>query len=255
MIHRLYAIVILSHLLCGALQAQGTRGFENGVKAQSTIEEIVRQPDLWMMEVQFKQMRMVYVPVVDPQTGKATEEHVWYLAYRFINRPVASRPNEDSEPINQLDPLPGPRMFQPKFTLITYDNPETEIPIEILQDDQDDIVPDALPRIREIERVAVENSVGLYRELPETVAEDAEEQPWVYGVATWRNVDPHTDFFKVIMTGFSNGYELRPGDDQATTWRRAIVQKFRRPGDEFDPNRKEFSFDGTASWIFVPDGK
>lgn len=251
MIHRLYAIIILSQLMCSIVAAQGNRGFESGVKAQSTIEEIVRQPDLWMMEVQFKQMRMVYVPVVDPQTGKATEEHVWYLAYRFINRPLASRPNEDSIPVNQLDPLPGPRMFQPKFTLITYDNPETEIPVHILQDD---IVPDALPRIREIERAAVENSVGLYRELPDTVAEDEENQPWVYGVATWRNVDPKTDFFKIIMTGFSNGYEVRAENDGATTWRRGIVQKFRRPGDEFDPNRKEFSFDGTASWIFVPDG-
>ena len=248
-----FLLCLVSVQLLGlSASAQLKRGFEQTIAAQATIEDLVRQPDLWMMEVEFKQMRMVYLDVRDPKTGEMRKEHVWYLAYRFLNRPLASRPNEDSLPVNGLDPLPGPRMFEPKFTLITYDNPSTEIPKFILQDE---IVPDALPQIRAIERANVLDSVGLYRELPAIVPADAEDQPWIYGVATWRNVDPETDFFKVIATGFSNGYKLELPDDQKSAWRQCIVQKFKRPGDEFDPNRREFLFDGKPGWTMLPDSK
>lgn len=249
MFYRPLIFVVSVQLLAAMGWAQNNRGYERSLKAQATIEEIVRQPDLWMMEVEFKQMRMVYLDVNDPQTGKKSKEHIWYLAYRFINRPLPSRPNVEALPVNELDPLPGPRMFVPKFTLITYDNPKTEIPIHRLQDD---IVPDALPRIRDIEREQVLNSVGLYRELADPVAPDAEDQSWSYGVATWRNVDPQTDFFKVVMTGFSNGYQVQA---DGTIWRQAIVQRFNRPGDEFDPNREEFSFEGMPAWTMLPDSK
>ncbi|MCA9081129.1 MAG: hypothetical protein KDA58_11270, partial [Planctomycetaceae bacterium] len=49
--------------------AQNDRGFEQKVEAYGTIEEVVRQPDLWIMEVQLKPMRMVYLDVRNPQTG------------------------------------------------------------------------------------------------------------------------------------------------------------------------------------------
>ncbi|MCA9081366.1 MAG: hypothetical protein KDA58_12455, partial [Planctomycetaceae bacterium] len=149
-------------------------------------------------------------------------------------------------------PLPGPRMFTPKFTLITYDNPKTEIMAET---HMDQVIPDALPQIRAIERANLLSSVGIYQEVPPLVAPDEEQQPWIYGVATWQGVDPDTDFFKVIASGFSNGYELKPGTDGTpVAWRRVIVQKFARPGDRFDPNQKEFAFDGKAMWMTQPDG-
>ncbi len=245
-------VCCLSYLLGSPVQAQNKRGFDQVVVIETSIEDIVRQPDLWMMEVEFKPMRMVYVEINDPQTGEKHKEHIWYLAYRFMNRPLPSRPNVEALPVNELDPLPGPRMFAPRFTLITYENPKTEIPVDILQDD---IVPDALPRIRAIEREQLQDSVGLYRELPAIVPVDAEQQPWIYGVATWRNVDPQTDFFKIIATGFSNGYQVPKDAADSATWRKAIVQKFKRPGDEFDPSREEFTFDGDASWEMLPDDK
>lgn len=248
MLTRLTLLLLTLHSAICCAQSQ--RGYERRIRATATLEDIVRQPDLWMMEVEFKQMRLVYIDVRDPKTGETKKEIVWYLAYRCLNRPLISRPNQEALPVNQLDELPGPRMFVPRFTLITYDNAQTEIPLQILQDD---VIPEALPQIWRIEREKHLNSVGLYQELPAPVDPAAEDQPWIYGVATWRNVDPTTDFFKVQASGFSNGYVLTPGAGASAVSRMTIVQKFYRPGDEFDPNRLDFQFSGNPAWIMLPD--
>ena len=97
------------------------------------------------------------------------------------------------------------------------------------------------------------DSLKVISDVPQAVASEAPEQPWIYGVAMWRKIDPTTRFFRVAMKGFSNGYEKRPGPgDEAITWRRVLMQKFRRPGDEFDPTIHEYQYDGLPTWIYQP---
>jgi hypothetical protein len=232
-------------------QAQVTRGFDRTAPAKMVNEEQVRQPDLWMMEVQFKPMRMVWIDGVNPQTGQATREQIWYLPWRAIRRPLVGREVPDVAPVNQLDPLPGPMQFIPQLTLVTYDNPQSEVPSQILPDV---ILPSAMEQIRRIERANILNSVDVVQNLPEATPVDAEEQNWIYGAATWRGVDPETDFFKVIFSGFSNGYEAKTADDGAKQiWRKVILQRYARPGDRYDPNQREFQFVGQPEWAFQPD--
>lgn len=247
-----FGIVGTIAICCGlthrtAVAQQLTRGFDQIAPAQAFGEELNRQRDLWVMEVQFKPMRMIVVNITDPKTGEAAPEQIWYLAYRTVNRPVTVRVPDDTEPVNVLDPLPGPRMFLPKFTLITYDDPNTEIPAQIAADE---ILPEAVETIRRIERAPLNDSVSIVQSLPDAVSPDEVEIPWIYGVATWRGIDPETDFFKVVLHGFSNGYETR--DDQ--TWRKVLVQRFSRPGDRFDPNQTEFYFTGKPVWTYLPTG-
>jgi hypothetical protein len=71
-------------------------------------------------------------------------------------------------------------------------------------------------------------------------------------VATWRGVDADTDFFKVVLSGFSNGYEKVSVNGKDVLERKVLVQKFARPGDRFDPNQAEFNFSGKATWEFEP---
>ena len=233
------------------VSAQVTRGFDKTAPALATNEEIVRQPDVWAMEVQIKPIRLVWVEITDPQTKEKKTEEIWYLAWRSINRPVSGRVSQDTSPVNELDPLPGPTQFIPEFTLITYDNPQTEVPAQILPDQ---ILPEAVQKIRQIERGNLRNTVAIVQDLPEAVPPDAENQPWIYGVATWRGVDPDTDFFKVILGGLSNAYQLKDtGNGNPQVWRKVLVQRFTRPGDRFDPNLKEFQFSGDPTWIYQPD--
>jgi hypothetical protein len=240
--------------LADSAQAQQLpRGFEKRLPAVITNEEFIRQRDVWAMEVQFKQMRLVFPELTDPVTGEKRPEPVWYLVWRSINRPVSGRVESDIEPANQLDPLPGPTQFIPEFTLMVYDKPDLEIPEQILIDQ---IVPEALPLILRRERMKLLDSVSIVQDLPEPVAPEQEQQPWVYGVAMWRGVDPETDFFTVIMDGFSNAYQVRGaeadnGDRQV--WRKSIRQRFYRPGDRFEPDEREFSFTGDPEWFYRPD--
>ncbi len=231
-------------------QAQVTRGFDRRIPATALNAEVVRQPSLQVMELQVKPVRIAWVDLPDAKTGEVKKTQVWYLVWRAINRPLRKREGSDTLAVNQLDPLPGPLQFMPQLTLVTYDDPNTEIPSQILPDR---VLPGAIKEIEKIERVPLNSSVSVIQDFPDTVAVDAETQPWIYGVATWKDVDPKTDFFKILMTGFSNGYENKGTVEEPELWRKIVVQRFYRPGDEFDPNVKEFEFKGDPEWIYQPE--
>ena len=235
-----------------AQEAVLDRGFAVAVKPYTTGVEVARQLAIWEMEVQFKPMRLVIASV----PNQKEPQQVWYLAYRAIPRPIIKNTvGTDTDPVNTLDPPPGPPLFIPQLTLVTYDNRETEIPVEI---HVDRVLPAAVKKLNVTERPAdasrvFMDAVSIVRPVPEAVAADAAEQPWIYGVATWSGVDDKTDFFKVILQGFSNVYEVRGEGDEQRTWRKVLVQKFTCRGDEFDPNQQEFEFDGKPFWEYQPD--
>ncbi len=230
------------------------RGFAVAVKPYTTGVEIARQLHVWEMEVQMKPMRLITVEL----PGSTEPQLVWYLAYRAIPRPlIKSEVGADRDPVNTLDPPAGPPIFVPQMTLVTYDDRKTEIPAEIIIDR---VLPPAIKKINTIERPDIPerkflDAVSVVRPVPAPVAVDLPEQPWIHGVATWVGVDPKADFFKVILQGFSNVYEVRGSGTEQRTWRKVLVQKFIRRGDEFDPTQVEFEFDGKPFWEYQPDKK
>ncbi|MCA9025873.1 MAG: hypothetical protein KDA86_11760 [Planctomycetaceae bacterium] len=237
--------------------AQVTRGFDTVARAIATGEERQRQPDLRVFEVQYKLPRIVWVDITDPKTGQQQREQIWYLAYRTANRVLANREDDtNTTPVNVLDPLPGPTQFIPEFTLTTYDQQGSE---QYLEQYLDVILPEATAVINTIERRRPSDpvfldSVNIVQSLPPAVPSDAEDVDWIYGVATWRNVDPETDFFTISMRGFSNGYELKAGPDGETvTWRNTLVQQVSRRGDRFDPDQIEFEYTEPPEWVYLPD--
>ncbi len=235
-----------------AQEAALDRGFAVAVKPYVTGVEVARQLNVWEMEIQMKPMRLIMSPV----PNQPEPQQVWYLAFRAIPRPIVKNTvGADTNPVNTLDPPPGPPLFIPQSTIVTYDDRETEIPIEI---HIDRVLPAAVKKVNVIERPGLASktfldSVSVVRPVPEPIAADAPEQPWIYGVATWSGVDPKTDFFKVILQGFSNVYEVRGEGDEQRTWRKVLIQKFTSRGDEFDPTQLEFEFDGKPFWEYQPD--
>jgi hypothetical protein len=139
---------------------------------------------------------------------------------------------------------------------VTYDDPATEIPNQTYMDQ---VLPEAVVAINKVEShrpddVLLSDTVSIIQPVPEATAEGAENEEWMYGVATWRNVDPETDFFSVILSGFSNGYEIREGPGgEPVRWRKVLVQKFSRRGDRFDPTQIEFRFEGPGRWTYQPE--
>lgn len=248
--------------------AQLNRGFDQVAEVYTTGDERNRQNDLWVMEVQMKRVRMITVPITDPLTGEVHEEQIWYLAYRATTRPIGSQEDtSDTAPVNTLDAILEPPQFIPEFTLMVYDDPAEQI------SDQDQIyvdvvLPEAVAVINEIETQRVDpvtgvrlqrdplmkDSVSVIQDVPPPAEPGDPNEKWIYGVATWRGVDPDTDYFKIILSGFSNGYEVLPGaDGEDVFWHKVLVQEVTRLGDRFDPNLWEFKYPKPAEWTYRPE--
>ncbi len=50
-------------------------------------------------------------------------------------------------------------------------------------------------------------------------------------------------------------YTVTPdrADDTTTIWRKTLVQKYWRPGDELEQNEREIRTQGEPRWIYRPD--
>lgn len=243
-------LLFASPVLAQGQTAALSRGFEAKAPAIATAEEI-GQGDLWVMETDFKPMRLMRVEVTDPKTGEKNEEMVWYIVYRAVNKALKT-PTQDGTrtPVNNYDPEPGPPLFIPEFSLVSDDN-------EVQRIYPDVILPDAEAAIaaREMRGADRENVLKNTAEVVQPVrpSNDESARP-IYGVAIFRGVDPTTDNFKVYAAGFSNGYrEVTGPDGKPLILRREIVLDYWRPGDEFDANEREFLFRSQPRWVYRAD--
>jgi len=273
-----------------AVRAPLSSGFQVRLDAASTNEEIQRQEQLYVMEVTFKPMRMRWVYLTDPKTGVKKREVVWYLVYKAVNRPLDRRADtSDTRPRNVEDPVPQ-MMFVPEFTLVGTDGGKRVAYRDV-------IIPEAFADIQGREskphrRLTLKHSVGIVGPVPPVTPETSKTENAVYGVATWRGVDPDTDFFTVYMSGFSNAFmnraaaarltqpqlaemyvnlggkaqeaaamkkdellaRLYPGSAASgLIYRQTIVQKYQRPGDRFFLTEAEISRDGDPHWMYWPE--
>ena len=247
-----------------AQSSRKSRGFEQTLPATAAGEELTAQSDLWVMRVDFKPVRLARVSVTDEATGQTRQELVWYLAWRATNAPLRTPERDTSaEPRNEFDPPPGERMFVPEFLLVTEDGTQTA--------HYDEILPTAFGQIRrrefrgELAGVAPKNTVTAAGPLP-ALKDGGDAEP-IYGIATWRGIDPTTDKFTVYLGGFSNGYRIEQGPDgKDRVARRTGVLQFWRPGDEFGEDEREFRVGidprdrgpeaetiGAPKWEYLPD--
>jgi hypothetical protein len=272
-----------------ATNAPLSSGFQVRLDAESNNEEIVRQEQLFVMEVTFKPMRMRWVYLTDPKTGVKKREVIWYLVYKAVNRPLDRRADDsDTKPKNVEDRVP-PMMFVPEFTLVATDGGNRVVYHDV-------VIPEALADIRLREskphrKLVLKDSVDIVQPVPSPTPDSAKTGNAIYGVAMWRGIDPDTDFFTVYMSGFSNAFLDRAAAnrltqpqlvdiftgvggkrDQAVTmkkdellarlfppgargivYRKTIVQKYQRPGDRFFLTETEINRDGDPHWMYWPD--
>jgi hypothetical protein len=227
-------------------------------KARVSDEPIVGPgyPNLRIAEVQFKPVRLMRIPVLDPKTGRTANELVWYMAYRVIPRDYTEIAGDgrddllnkledpDKDPANTLDAPRASPIRMPRFILSIEDKGNEQI----YMDEVSPQIQEAVFR-REFSRRSPDlrllNSVEGITELFENeTVPAADPDPLAraaHGVAVWRNVNPDTDFFSVYMSGFCNAYRISTADDGTVIVEEKVVrQKFARPGDEFLQLEQEF---------------
>lgn len=249
-------VVLLATLITGLAAAgdaaqlseqKKAEGFVAVVDGDATGRELTEQSELWMFEVRFKPMRLMWVETTDPATGKPRKEMVWYLVYQAVARPQEGRvDNSDLDPVNETDPPPDRPLFIPEFTLVTTDEDSTNVHHDV-------VFPEAMAQIIRREKKPLKNGVEIVGPIPPVTPHGSAQEHTLDGVAIFRNVDPRTDFFRVLMGGFSNAFRVVQGPDgKEIVARKTIVQKYTRPGDEYLQNENEFRLDGDPYWIYLP---
>jgi hypothetical protein len=185
-------------------QDEARKEFPLVAQVAPTGEELSSQTRMWIMEVHFKPMRMIAVPLTNPETGKQQIENVWYIVYKAINRPLPYKVDmTNTASVNDDDQEPIPQLFVPVFTLRTDDITGGQA---VQKTYHDVILPEAQVAIIRREGRAYRNSVEIIQAVPAPTPEDQGDAGAIYGVAMFRGVDRATDYFSVYMAGFSNGY-------------------------------------------------
>ncbi|MCX7420648.1 MAG: hypothetical protein NT013_14070 [Planctomycetia bacterium] len=208
-------LLFASHWQSSPAQAfqQVTFGFDNVATPFTTGDERTSQTNLWVLEAQFKSLRMRLVELPDLKTGEIKKEPVIYFVFRVINRGLGETKDEsDTDPTNKFDQEVAAPQFVPEMTLVTNDNDQQKIYPDI-------ILPAAQKIILDREKsklppgVILKNLVEISGKIPEITPSgaNAKQTKALYGVALWRGIDPEADYFTIMISGFSNGYKLVRG--------------------------------------------
>ena len=183
--------------------------------------------EVWSMEFGFKPVRMIGVDLPDEQ-GQVKTKVVWYLLYyvRYLGGDLSAQPQKDEfgNEVYQPSPTAGvaARRFIPGFTLNS---------VALGKRVEAKFIPQAIPLITEKERVGkpVYDSIAIQKVPVQQSTPLVSNEVW--GVATWTDVDPRTDFFTVEVRGLTNAQRSENVDGKFISKQKTLVLYFSRPGD------------------------
>ncbi|MBA2113319.1 hypothetical protein [Bremerella alba] len=231
---------------------------------KSMASNVIFRRDIWGLEFSFKPVRMIEVGVPQP-SGKLQKKLVWYMVYKVTNTgnplrhvPVKDQYDNVKFEVQQIDDLPSaPIRFFPRFVLESKDTKQKK---EYL----DRIIPAAIEKIAERETGGSKlyNSVEISRfDIPVSTPEKDNS---IWGVVTWEDVDPDTDFFSIYIDGLTNAFSFEDADENydassnPLSYRqykqKTLKLNFWRPGDRLDENEREIRLGSPGEvdyeWIF-----
>ncbi len=192
--------------------------------------------DVYCLEFSFKPVRMISVEVPTPQGYR--QKTVWYLLYRvkYVGgdyEPVIEANRFNNEVYTQRPVSSDWVRFMPKFSLRAKG---------VNKEYLDQILPAAMEPIAKRERVGSKlyDSVSIQKLKIERSSEGKDVAVW--GVATWTDVDPRTDFFAVEVTGLTNAQRIKQNGSELDFQQKTLVLHFSRPGDSIDELSDEIRY-------------
>jgi hypothetical protein len=235
----------------------------------ATIKEIAKRVTfrrtVWNLEFTFKPVRMIYVDIPQP-TGKMQRTLVWYMAYRVRNTGAHMNPDAAKDEHGHTLYAPGAQnysvRFFPRFIFEVYDRQGDEFVRQKAYLDR--VIPIAAPPIQKREDPAIRlfNSVQV-GQLDIGVSTERSDKA-IWGLATWTDIDPSTDFFSIYVDGLTNAHKWA---DPAGVWQdgdppgkgrlfqtKFLKLDFWRPGDAEAAHEEEirFGFPGRLpyQWLY-----
>lgn len=192
----------------------------------SMAKEVVLRREVYCLEYSFKPLRQIYADVA-VGGGQTQRKLVWYMVYRVRYRGGDLRPAADE--------VGGSKLYQ-RLESISYDS-RRFFPLVTLKDhvsgDEylDRIIPGAKQLIAAREQITapLHNSVEISRKPVPLSTDDA--APGVWGVLTWIDVNPNTDYLSLYISGLTNAFQQDGEGKDAPYRRKALQLNFYRPGD------------------------
>lgn len=219
---------------------------------------------IWNLEFSFKPLRLIYVDIPQP-SGRMQRKLVWYMVYRVRNPGGHIRPKEIVDTVERTS------ASEPPIENTTYEAEKTNevevfgrttttlrfFPHFVLASSEykteylDRVIPAALEPIKAREfpdrDVDLKNSLTI-----SDVALDAGTGQEAWGVATWVDIDPRIDYYRVYVQGLTNAYRFddtaggfkkgdAPGTGRKFT-KKTLQLNFWRAGDTIDPNEEEIRY-------------
>lgn len=190
-------------------------------------KNITFRSPVYGLEFAFKPVRILEADVT---TAMGTErKNVWYLVYRVTYRgndfqPTVEKDQFDNEIYGKPDQVSAKWVrFMPNFHLVTKG-----LKSALNKSDQrllDKVLPSVVNRIATEERIpTLLDSITIQRQ------KFALGQSF-WGVATWIDVDPNTDFFTVEVKGLNNAQKIELDGENLKYSHKTLVLNFFRPGD------------------------
>ena len=200
-------------------------------------KQVTYRRQIWALEFGFKPLRIINV------NGKK----VYYLVYYVKNNGRHLNPTAQDDGTGNTtfrpEPVKHTIRFFPNFVLQAHDVDRAYL---------DEVVPGAIDAIRRREDPGRKfyDSVAI-SSIPIPVSATGEDNS-VWGVATWTDVDPRSDFFSVYVKGLTNAYRwtdtpgaFKAGSEPMTgrNFRYKTLQlNFWRAGDAINATEDEIRF-------------
>ena len=184
-------------------------------------KDVVFRSDVYALEFAFKPVRMIQV----------NDKLVWYLLYRVRNVGGDLRPEPSKDTFgNEIysDPKAVSTQwvrFFPTFVLNS---------LNAKRQYMDSINPAAKAMIAAKERVGQPIYDSIEMQQQKILLSSEADNHEVWGVATWEDIDPRTNFFTVQVKGLTNAQKLESRDGQIKYLQKVLVLHFSRPGDTVD---------------------
>ena len=203
--------------------------YESGTRSlQEMAKNVTLRRDIYALEFSFKPMRQIEIDVPQP-TGRMAKKMIWYLVFRLRYKGGDLRPKGDT----QGSGGPTYSLLYPQIEGISFSGRRC-FPLLTLRSENydkeylDRVIPTAHDKIVEREKiyVKVHNTVELTT-VPIPNSKDPND-PGIWGLATWEDVDPRIDFFSVFVYGLTNAIQMTDGGEQL---KKVLHLTFFRPGD------------------------
>jgi hypothetical protein len=207
--------------------------------ARNMAKDVRLEHEVWGLEFSFKPIRFVTADIPEGSSGEVSRKTVWYMVYKVTNR--------GDKPVR----------FVPRFLLHAQQSRGGNGQ----EADAGNYYPDrilatAVPLIqrREDPNRRLLNTVEMTEQ--EIQPSTDEEDNSVWGVVTWRDIDPKTDRVSVYVQGLTNAYDIKVAEDGS--WerylRKTLQLNFWRPSDEFYAHEREIRFgipgDVDYRWVY-----